>query len=211
MRNRPWKNTNTAIELTSLLDVIFIVLMIVVCNQQISTKNQMDQAQEAMVEAEVLSAGADAREAAVLAREENVAKMEADAEALVAEAEAMKAAEADVLAERDFYREQLDTYENLSDQILAVTVYVDYDPADIKNREIRYLYGTKEGKIPVNPDNTAEAYAELERQLGQVIFENREIPVIIAVNRGQILYRDEKAVSDVLTKLSGSHTNLFRK
>lgn len=204
MRNRPWKNTNTAIELTSLLDVIFIVLMIVVCNQQISTKNQIQEAQEAMVEAEVLSADAEAREAALEAREENLAKREAEAEAMVA-------AEADVLAERDFYKEQLDTYENMTDQILAVTVFVDYDPADIKNREIRYLYGTKEESIKVNPENMNEAYTELERKLGEIVFANKDIPVIITVSRGQILYRDEKAVSDVLTKLSESHTNLFRK
>jgi len=204
MRNRPWKNTNTAIELTSLLDVIFIVLMIVVCNQQISTKNQMQEAQDAMVEAEVLSADAEAKEAAVQAREENLAKREA-------EAEAMAAAEADVLAERDFYKEQLDTYENMTDQILAVTVFVDYDPADIKNREIRYLYGTKEESIKVNPENMNDAYTELGRKLGEIVFANKDIPVIITVSRGQILYRDEKAVSDVLTKLSESHTNLFRK
>lgn len=204
MRNRPWKNTNTAIELTSLLDVIFIVLMIVVCNQQISTKNQMQEAQDAMVEAEVLSADAEAKEAAVQAREENLAKREAEAEAMVA-------AEADVLAERDFYKEQLDTYENMTDQILAVTVFVDYDPADIKNREIRYLYGTKEESIKVNPENMNDAYTELGRKLGEIVFANKDIPVIITVSRGQILYRDEKAVSDVLTKLSESHTNLFRK
>jgi len=204
MRNRPWKNTNTAIELTSLLDVIFIVLMIVVCNQQINTKNQIQEAQEAMVEAEVLSADAEAREAVLEAREENLAKREAEAEAMVA-------AEADVLAERDFYKEQLDTYENMADQILAVTVFVDYDPADIKNREIRYLYGTKEESIKVNPENMNDAYTELERKLGEIVFANKDIPVIITVSRGQILYRDEKAVSDVLTKLSESHTNLFRK
>lgn len=211
MRNKPWKNTQTAIELTSLLDVIFIVLMIVVCNQQISTKNQMSQAQEAMAQAEAMAADADSKDAAIAVRAENLAKMEAEAEAMLAEAEALKAQEEDVLAERDFYKEQLDTYENMSDQILGITVYVDYDPADIKNREIRYLYGNQEAKIPVDPQNMNEAYTELERQLGKVIFDNKDIPVIITVSRGQILYRDEKAVSEVLTKLSETHTNLFRK
>jgi len=209
MRNKPWKNTNAVIELTSLLDVIFIVLMVVVCNQQINTRNQEEQAQAAMEQAVDLSVEAAAKEASVAAREENLAKLEAEAEAKLAEAEAMQD---DVLAERDFYKEQLDTYENIEEQMLFIKIYVDYKPEDIKNRSIRIICGTKELEpIAVTPDDAVEPFNELNRILNDKIYENREKPVIISVFRDQILYRDEKAVSEVLTKLSEEHTNLFRK
>ena len=40
MKHRLKNKLNTVVELTSLLDVIFIVLMIVICNQQINLEEK---------------------------------------------------------------------------------------------------------------------------------------------------------------------------
>ena len=54
MKNKHWKKINTAVELTSLLDVIFIVLMIVVCNQQINLTERQTELEQQTVRAEAM-------------------------------------------------------------------------------------------------------------------------------------------------------------
>ena len=203
--NKPWKNTQTSIELTSLLDVIFIVLMIVVCNQQIYTKTQVDEASAAVAEAEAM-------EQSLLEREEKARLDEETAGKALAEAEAMKAEAEDAIAEKDFYAEQLDTYDTMAEQMLAVAVLVDYEPADLKQRKIRFLVGTKEAdSILLTPETAAEAWKEAERFLGALLQENKGIPVICAVSKTKILLRDERKAEELLKKLSETHGNLYMK
>lgn len=203
--NKPWKNTQTSIELTSLLDVIFIVLMIVVCNQQIYTKAQVDEASAAVGEAEAM-------EQSLAEREEKARLDEEAAITALEEAEAMKAEAEDAIAEKDFYAEQLDTYDTVAEQMLAVAVLVDYEPSDLKQRKIRFLVGTKEAdSILLTPETDTEAWKEAERFLGALLQENKDIPVICAVSKTKILLRDERKAEALLKKLSETHSNLYMK
>lgn len=205
MRNKPWKNAQTAIELTSLLDVIFIVLMIVVCNQQINTKAEVEAARaEAIAAAEA--------EVEYTAQLSQLTEKQAEAERMLAEAQKMKDEQEAVIREKDFYAQQLDTYAGIQNQILALTVYVDYDPADIKNRKIRILKGNEEmPAIEVTPDNMTEAYLKMETALAGVLEESEGMPVIASVSKGKMLYRDERAVAEVLAHLGTRFPNLYQK
>lgn len=205
MKNKPWKNTQTAIELTSLLDVIFIVLMIVVCNQQINTKAREESAQ-AQVEA-AASAEAAYEEKLLDARQQEQA-----AKQLLQEAEQLKAEQEEVILEKEFYAQQLNTYAQIGDEILPVTVYVDYEPSDIKNRTIRILCAGQElPSISVTPDTMTEAFLKLKTALADVLKEHKDTPVIVAVSRQKILYRDEKAVTEALQELGSKFSNLYLK
>ena len=176
MKNRLSGKLNNTVELTSLLDVIFIVLMIVICNQQINMTQKEEAAQIVMEQAE---------------------------DAL-----------ADAEAEKELFAQHNDTYAQINDQMEVITVYVDYKPSDIKNREIRILAGESElPMITLSPSNSKEAYdkfeAELEKEISEA--EKADKPVIISIDTTQILYRDEKAVEEIVGRLFDSHGNLYYK
>ena len=84
MKKRFGNRINTAIELTSLLDVIFIVLMVVLLNSQVSGQNKVREAESRMEQAEaMMDEAADAR-----------AEAEADAAILKDQIEMLKDSEA---------------------------------------------------------------------------------------------------------------------
>jgi len=183
MRNKFSKKLNTQIELTSLLDVIFIVLMVVICNQQINMTAKTNEAQVVMQQAEDLKA---------------------EAEDLKAEAEAEKA----------ILKDHEDTYELISEQYDVLTVYVTYTPSSPQDRSILVLAGDEElPHIQLSPSNQKEALEQFENMLETRVAraEKDEKPVIISVNKDQILYRDEKAVSDILDRLFDKHDNIYYK
>ena len=176
MKNRLSGKLNNTVELTSLLDVIFIVLMIVICNQQINMTQKEEAAQIVMEQAE---------------------------DAL-----------ADAEAEKELFAQHNDTYAQINDQMEVITVYVDYKPSDIKNREIRILAGESElSMITLSPSNSKEAYDKFEDELEKEISEAEKAdkPVIISIDTTQILYRDEKAVEEIVGRLFDSHGNLYYK
>lgn len=176
MKHRLSGKLKNTIELTSLLDIIFIVLMIVICNQQINMTQKEEAAQIVMEQAE------DAR----------------------AEAE----------AEKELLKQHNDTYAEINDQMEIITVYVDYKPSDIKNREIRMVANDTElPMVTLSPSNARDAYgrfeAALEKQISEA--EKADKPVIISIDTTQILYRDEKAVEEIVGRLFDSHDNLYYK
>lgn len=183
MRNKFSRKINTAIELTSLLDVIFIVLMIIVCNQQINMTAKTEEAQ------------------AVLAQAEE--KMD-QAEDIMAEAEAQK----------ELYKEDRDTYESINEQTDIMTVYVTYTPSNPEDREILIMRNGEElPHIFISPSNTTEALEGLTSILDKHVSAAHEEdkPVIVSINTDKILYRDEKAVSEILDGLSEEYGNIFYK
>ena len=176
MKNRFSGKLKNTIELTSLLDVIFIVLMIVVCNQQINMTVKEDSAKVAMAEA--LDAQADAD------------------------------------AEKELYKQHRETYETINEQMDVITVYVDYTPSDIKNREIRIMVNDDElPMIKISPSNAKESYEKLEKSLDSKVSAANDAgkPVIISIDTSQILYRDEKAVDEIIGRLFKQYDNLFTK
>ena len=176
MKNRFSGKLKNTIELTSLLDVIFIVLMIVICNQQINMTVKEDTAK---------------------------VKME----------QAMDA-QADADAEKELYKQHRETFETVNEQMDVITVYVDYTPSDIRNREIRIMANDDELPIiKLSPSNTKESFEQFEKSLEKKIAEAEEAdkPVIISIDTTQILYRDEKAVDEIIGRLFDKHDNLYLK
>lgn len=188
MRSRKGNKLNTAIELTSLLDVIFIVLMIVICNQQINMETKS-------AEAEVMVS-------------EAAAEME-QAEALKEEAADM-AAEAD--SEKLLYEEFIENNRSMFEQYVTVTVRIDYLPSDIRNRTIRLLINDAEEKtMKLSGNDTKEAFSafeeELENAAAQAEAEGK--PVFISINTDRILYRDEKKAEEILSLVFEKYENLY--
>ncbi|MBQ0145729.1 MAG: hypothetical protein KBS51_01225 [Lachnospiraceae bacterium] len=176
MKNRFSGKLKNTIELTSLLDVIFIVLMIVICNQQINMTAKEESAKIAVEEA---------------------ADMQAEAR-----------------AEKELYEQHRDTYAEINEQMEIITVYVDYKPSDIKNREIRIMANDEElPRITVSPSNSGDAYRQFENALESRIknAEDAGKPAIISIDTTQILYRDERAVQEIIDGLFDRHDNLFSK
>ena len=176
MKNRFSGKLKNTIELTSLLDVIFIVLMIVICNQQINMTVKEDTAK---------------------------VKME----------QAMDA-QADADAEKELYKQHRETFETVNEQMDVITVYVDYIPSDIKNREIRIMVNDDElPVIKLSPSNTKESFEQFETSLEKKVAgaEEADKPVIISIDTSQILYRDEKAVDEIIGRLFDKHDNLYLK
>ena len=177
MKNRFSNRINNSIDLTSLLDVIFIVLMIVMCYQQIYLE-----------------------------------KREANADVVMEEAMAMQDEAAEAMADASVYAEQLDTYEDMFNQIAVITVYASYQPSDPRNRQIRVLINNEEvSTIDVSPTNAEEAYGRLAQLLEDNITKHAEIPVIISLDDEQILYRDQLRISDMINGLFSKHDNLYYK
>ncbi|MDO4938725.1 MAG: hypothetical protein Q4E54_02040 [Lachnospiraceae bacterium] len=176
MRNRFSGKLKNTIELTSLLDVIFIVLMIVICNQQINMTTKNNEAQIAVQEA---------------------ADAQADAE-----------------AEKELYKQHRETYETINEQMDVITVYVDYTPSDIKNREIRIMANDDElPMIKISPGNEKESYAQLEKTLEEKVSkaDDADKPVIISIDTTNILYRDEQAVDEIIGRIFKDHDNMYSK
>ena len=67
--------------------------------------------------------------------------------------------------------------------------------------------------ITLSPSNANEAYRKLEEALESNIAaaEEGDKPVIISIDTTQILYRDEKAVDEIINGLFDRHGNLYVK
>ena len=137
---------NAPIDLTSLLDVIFIFLFVVmISNAQRVQKN------EAEAEAEIAAAQA------------RVESLEADNQSLsssLAEYEALSY-DYDHLAEA--YDASLTDYAALDAMVRKITIYCTYDERDLMHRTIRVLTPDKAyDPIEVYPENENRCFAELD-------------------------------------------------
>ena len=179
------------IDLTSLLDVIFIILMIVLCNQQINMQLKEDDAKTYMAEAQ--------------------AAME-EAENMKQQAVSMQDEASEYLSEKALYEEQLKAFSDLENSVTMVTVYADYLPSDIKTRFLRVMAGDTElEKTTVTPQNEKESFALLKEKLTEIASENSEKPVVITLSTEKILYRDEESLNELLTGLCGEFANVYLK
>lgn len=176
MNNRLRNKLNNAVELTSLLDVIFIVLMVVVCFQKLNIDTKAKEADAYMEQASEMVDEADK-----------------------------------AITDMEVYKEQLDTYENLFDQMTVINIRVDYTPSDIKNREIKVIVNNEESKFTLTPDNSESAYGKLEKLLGEKLEGSKDIPVIIEVNEDHILYRDLMTVNEMVDTFAENNSNIFMK
>lgn len=188
MKHRLKNKLNTVVELTSLLDVIFIVLMIVICNQQINLEEK----------------GHD-----VEAAYEEVALLTAEAEAALSEAEDLRA---EAEAEKALFEEHLEKFEDISSQMTTVTVIIDYQPSNLRTRTIRLMADADTPEtITITPETENDAYTKFEEKLEDLVTqaEASDKPVVISIDMARILYRDELRAEEVLSAVYGRHGNLF--
>lgn len=174
-KNRKSRN-DLIIDLTSLLDVIFIILLAVMVGQKdVSAQQQQD---------------LDALQSAA--------------------AEQIEQAE----NAKQLYEDMLDTQNNLSKYVYAVSVTVPYSKDEIQKREIMLLTeGSEPQTFPLIGSNTADSLAAFKESLAASIASHADCPVILSLNDDdeRILYRDEKAVSSVLYELSAEYDNVYIK
>lgn len=188
MKHRLKNKLNTVVELTSLLDVIFIVLMIVICNQQINLEEKGHDVEAAYEEAALLTA---------------------EAEAALSEAEDLRA---EAEAEKALFEEHLEKFEDISSQMTTVTVIIDYQPSNLRTRTIRLMADADTPEtITITPETENDAYTKFEEKLEDLVTqaEASDKPVVISIDMARILYRDELRAEEVLSAVYGRHGNLF--
>ena len=178
--------TDFVIDLTSLLDVIFIVLLIVMCGQKLLS----DDTKEAAAKAEEMIEAAD----------ESLRESDALQEYYRRHTEAFENTEkyvrfVDVVA-------YFDSSTRISDRTVIISAGIDD--------------GTELVKIPVTAANEQEGYAQLQKYLTGIIEEATDgvsVPVILSLNRGDesILYRDETAISNIFEYLASQYDNVFTR
>ena len=164
------------IDLTSLLDIIFIVLLVVMAGQFAASKNS----------------------------EANLAVQQSEAENMTAEAQNMISV----------YEDMIDTMENAEKYVLAVSITAPYNSKELHKREVKLLAkGSELKSFSLVGNETEEAFDELKTTLENLIKSNTDSPVILSLNDDddKILYRDEKAITEILNELSGEYDNVYIK
>lgn len=176
-KNKP-KFLEHIIDLTPLLDVIFILLIVVLCYQD----SYLKKADEKVADAE---------------RTEQTAKEEA--------AETEKSAK-DAIAETEgryeAAREQLSTYEQIYDYVNVVSVYASYRPS---NRKYRTLHVEINANGPwekeINPSNEDRIWDECLAYIEDTL-KDSACPTVFAIRNEKMLYRDEQAILELYDRLN---------
>lgn len=175
-KNKHIRNSDIIIDLTSLLDVIFIILLVVLIGQFNNAKQQ----------------------------ETHLANQQTEAEAAIEEAEGQIAV----------YENMIDTIDNVNKYVLAVSIAAPYNKEELHKREIKLLAEGNELKsFPLVGSDTEETFSEFTETLEGFIKSNPDSPVILSLNDDddKILYRDEKAITEILYELSGKYDNVYIK
>ncbi len=159
------------IDLTSMLDVIFIILMVVMCRQLLSN----------------------ARDAKTL--QETQAELEA------------------VQADNKLYEMRLHDLENPEEGLARVTLYANYESTSPKIRHLRLMIGDSPAinDMVMMADTEEQVYSDFTAGLKAFIAENAEanIPVLLTLDEGNILYRDHLRVESILAELKDEFGNLY--
>lgn len=185
MNNKYLKKANTVIELTSLMDVIFILLAVVMCRQQLDMTEKQKNAEVTVIEAQ---------------------------EAVKEAGEMMDAAEA-ALSENAMLKEQLELCSDVFSQVTFVTVKLTYEPNHPETRRIRTILNDDEPKVlaTLTRGDAKKGFDELSEYLASVAETAGDSPVILKVDRSQILYRDDKELTMLIRRLDDTYDNLFVK
>ena len=178
MMRRKRRNTGNGvlIDLTSLLDVIFILLLVVICSY-----NHEKQKNE---------------EATKLAKE------------------SLSAAVTSAQADSKAYADMIDTQDDLQKYVWAASIVVPYEPDAITTRHIRLLTEDSELlSIDLVGNDVAGNVQEFRDALTEYIEKHRDRPVILSLNENDdsILYRDEKAINEILSELMNTYDNVYIK
>ncbi len=176
------------IDLTSMLDVIFIILIVVMCNAQFTATSAQQ--------------SADANQA------END-EMQLTIDDLTEENEITKREYEETKNLLDTYVEQENQIENVNTEVAFVTLHADYDNSDPTVRHFRLLTdeSTVIDNIEITPETEQKAFDELSEKLAAYLAENENKPVLMTLSDEQILYRDYIKLYEMLQNIDTR--NLF--
>jgi len=169
-KKRSGSGRDVLIDLTSLLDVIFILLLIVLWGQN----NKQDE----------------------------LLRMQAEAERSKVQAE----------AEYKLYEQQTELADNINRFVCAASVVVPYDKKNVTKRTIQIL---KEGEeiesFELAGNNVTASVENFRASLIRYIEANKTKPVILCLNENDdnILYRDERMVTEIFVELAKEYTNVY--
>jgi len=169
-RKRNGSGRDVLIDLTSLLDVIFILLLIVLWGQN--------------------------------NKQEELTRMQAETEQAKVQAE----------ADSRLYAAQQELADNLNKFVCAVSVEVPYDKKDVTKRTIQILAeGGELERFTLAGNQVEDSVASFRESLVRVIQENKDKPVILCLNEkdDNILYRDEKMVTELFAELAKEYNNVY--
>jgi len=181
---------NTPIELTSLLDVIFLILFVVMLANKLTAANMVAQSTQLAQEAQA---------------------------ELVRTKTELETARKDLFTVQNnlsTYEGRVDMYEHFDVYAALVNVYVTYSHDNIREREIHVSGPDLEPEpLKFNENSENAAWNRLEKCLKEYIEKKAEesIPVIISYNREDILNRDEIKLSGMISSLQKTYTNLYHK
>jgi biopolymer transport protein ExbD len=174
------------IDLTSLLDIIFILLAVIIF-ALIGRTN-----------------------------ESKLAQKNAEYELNQAESLESKAKQDEIQAESKAkaYADLAETFSNIQNYVWQVSIVVPYDPNDYRKREIQ-IY-TKEQEfitVGLTGSNVNGEYEDFEKELIDYIEKHKNEPVFISLNDKDhlILYRDEKRITEIIRKLQQDYKNVYIK
>ena len=177
----PSSQSGAPVELTPLLDVIFICLFVVIIGY-----------------AQVASAADRQREEEVAALEERVAQLEAESfdqeAAMKAYEDAAAAYEGTVIGSR----------------VMIVTVSCTYSSHDALTRQIRIMTSDKEfDPIQIRTGSEKTGFSRLSRLLEDYILSHKDQVVVLSLNTDSILVRDKEAASRVLQDLAEKYDYVY--
>ena len=171
-RKRRSSKSGVLIDITSLLDVIFILLLVVMCGyakQNHALEHESDLAEKAKAEAEANSAA---------------------------------------------YSDMINTQDELQSLVWTASIVVPYEPDEITLRHIKVLAeDTEIITIDLVGNDVAGDVKEFENLLTDYVNRHPDCPVILSLNdnNDKILYRDEKAIEEILQELKNKYSNVYIK
>lgn len=183
-RNRRNSRSDIIIDLTSLLDVIFIILLVVLCSQQASASEQED---------------------SYSGRLKVLEQAEKEADKAKKDAETAR----DVYNDAADTNTGLGKYVFA---VSIAVPYDDADVTKREIKLLREGEGEIE-TYELRGYDTAGAMEEFTSDLERYITKYEDSPVIISLNDDdeRILYRDETEISSILFELSGRYDNVYVK
>ncbi|MBR5115502.1 MAG: hypothetical protein IK096_00420 [Lachnospiraceae bacterium] len=182
MNRKLKRRFDPVIDLTALLDVVFIVLLIVICNQQSRTIGAEDALQQKTAAAE---------------------EMLTEAKASAAEADAAKAMYQDRL-------DSVEQMQELVTALTVEADYTPGNPS-VRHFRLLGLSDEEISVTELTPDTEQEAYGTFSADLTERVEAADGKPVILSLQFDHILYRDEEALRHLLTGLGEDHDNVYYK
>ena len=110
------------------------------------------------------------------------------------------------------YEKRLSDYESdvIGGRVKLVTIDCTWDEEDSTKRQIRVMAPDKDfAPISLTADNQENGYARLSQMLTDYITENSDSVIVLSLNTGRILYRDQTAINELMGKLTRKYKYVY--